>query len=177
MLLLLLLEQFTDLHYAASTMPNCWPRDLQNWLFLNSLHVQTKKWNRRYEFVLRNVEISSSLALVLSRKEKQGFDYQSSELTRLWKIVLLSQFHDVLPGTSINVVCIFQVLLKQIVNYLLLSQHTSYDDCLEVKREYYQNCFVLDCVTQCLQSAAHLYEQFLQVQQIGFVTLEPLRHA
>ena len=47
-------------------------------------------------------------------------------------------------------------------------QHPSYDDCLEVKREYYQNCSVLDCVTQCSQSAAHLYEQFLQVQQIGF---------
>jgi len=27
------------------------------------------------------------------------------------------------------------------------------------------------------QSAAHLYEQFLQVQQVGFVTLGPLRHA
>ena len=48
---------------------------------------------------------------------------------------------------------------------------------MEVKREYYQNCSVLDCVTQCSQSAAHSYEQFLQVQQIGFVTLGPLRHA
>ena len=56
-------------------------------------------------------------------------------------------------------------------------QHPSYGDCLEVKREYYQNCSVLDCVTECSQSAAHLYEQFLQVQQIGFVTLEPLRCA
>jgi len=36
---------------------------------------------------------------------------------------------------------------------------------------------VLGCVTQCLQSAAHLHEQFLQVQQIGFVTLGPLHHA
>ena len=35
-------------------------------------------------------------------------------------------------------------------------------------------CSVLDCVTQCSQSAAHLYEQFLQVQQIGFVTSGPL---
>jgi len=52
-------------------------------------------------------------------------------------------------------------------------QHPSYDDCLEVKTEYYQNCSVLDCVTQCSQSAAHLYDQFLQVQQIGFVTLGP----
>ena len=56
-------------------------------------------------------------------------------------------------------------------------QHPSYGDCLEVKREYYQNCSVLGCVTQCSQSDAHPYEQFLQVQQIGFVTLGPLRHA
>ena len=52
-----------------------------------------------------------------------------------------------------------------------------YRDCLEVKREYYQNCSMLGCVTQCSRSAAHLCEQFLQVQQIGFVTLGPLRHA
>ena len=56
-------------------------------------------------------------------------------------------------------------------------QHPSYGDCLEVKRKYYQNSCVLDCVTQCSQSLAHLYEQFLQVQQIGFVTLGPLRCA
>ena len=53
-------------------------------------------------------------------------------------------------------------------------QHLSYGDCLEVKREYYQNSSVLDCVTQCSQSAARLCEQFLQVKQIGFVRLEPL---
>ena len=54
---------------------------------------------------------------------------------------------------------------------------SSYGDCLEVKREYYQNSSVPDCVTQNVHSsqfAAHLYEQFLQVQQIGFVTLGPL---
>jgi len=34
---------------------------------------------------------------------------------------------------------------------------------------------VLDCVSLCSQSAAHLYKQFLQDQQIGFVTLGPLR--
>ena len=56
-------------------------------------------------------------------------------------------------------------------------QHPSYGDCLEVKREYYQNCSVLGCVTQCSQSAAYSCEQFLQVQQIGFVILGPLRHA
>ena len=29
-----------------------------------------------------------------------------------------------------------------------IKQHLSYDDCLEDKREYYQNCSVLYCVTQ-----------------------------
>ena len=44
---------------------------------------------------------------------------------------------------------------------------------LEVKREYYQNCCVLGCVTQCSQSAAHLYEQVQQIWvcHIGTVTL------
>ena len=46
---------------------------------------------------------------------------------------------------------------------------------LEVTREYYQNSSVLDCVTRWSQSAAHLCEQFLQVKQVGFVTLGPLR--
>jgi len=68
------------------------------------------------------------------------------------------------------------------MNILLFISHIeigtlSYGDCLEVKREYYQNCCVLGCVTQCSQSAAHSCEQFLQVLQIGFVTLGPLRHA
>ena len=52
-------------------------------------------------------------------------------------------------------------------------QHPSYGDCLEVKREYCQNCSMLCCVTQCSQSASHSCEQF---QQIGFVTLGSLHH-
>jgi len=34
-------------------------------------------------------------------------------------------------------------------------QHPSYDDCLEAKREYCQNCSVLDCVT--IFSPQHTY--------------------
>ena len=33
-------------------------------------------------------------------------------------------------------------------------QRPSYGDCLKVKREYYQNSSVLDCVTQCSQGIA-----------------------
>ena len=59
-------------------------------------------------------------------------------------------------------VCTFSVTSKSVqVSVLYLSpsarQHPSYGDCLELKREYYQNSSVLDCVTKCSQSAAHLY--------------------
>ena len=36
-------------------------------------------------------------------------------------------------------------------------QHSSYGDCLEVKREYYQNSSVLDCVTQNVHNPQHTY--------------------
>jgi len=74
----------------------------------------------------------------------------------------------------------FDSVIREIIWCSFFAPHgiyVSYGDCLEVKREYYQNCSMLGCVTQCSQSAAHSYEQFLQVQQIGFVTLGPLRHA
>ena len=54
-------------------------------------------------------------------------------------------------------------------------QHPSYGDCLEVKREYYQNCSVLDCVcvTQCSQPTAHLYEQFYRFNRLGLSHWDP----
>ena len=72
-------------------------------------------------------------------------------------------------------ICLVSVSLSVPLSSII--QHPSYGDCLEVKRGYYQNSSVLDCVTQCSQSAAHLCEQFLQVKQIGFVTLGPLHCA
>ena len=65
---------------------------------------------------------------------------------------------NMLTSPSLCVNLLLLVYCRQ--TYLLCStrQHLSYDDCLEVKREYYQNSSVLDYVTQCSQSAAHLCE-------------------
>ena len=94
------------------------------------------------------------------------FRYLSRSLQRLASETLLRQNNMVNFAVPIHTQSVPSV-----------RQHPSYGDCQEVNREYYQNSSVLDCVTQCSQSAAHLYEQFLQVQQIGFVTLGPLRCA
>ena len=47
-------------------------------------------------------------------------------------------------------------------------QHQRYGDCLKVKMEYYQNCSVLSCVTQCSQSAA----EFLCTEVPDFIPPE-----
>jgi len=52
-------------------------------------------------------------------------------------------------------------------------QHPSYGDCLEINRVYYQKCSVLDCVTQCSQSAAHLYEHSYRSIRLGLSHWDP----
>ncbi|CAM3094376.1 Mannosylglycerate hydrolase [Arthrobacter ulcerisalmonis] len=58
--------------------------------------ARTKKGNRRSEHLLREAELWCSTAAV-----RVGFDYPAEELKRLWRLVLLQQFHDILPGSSI----------------------------------------------------------------------------
>jgi alpha-mannosidase len=56
----------------------------------------TKQGNRRAEHLLREAELWCTTATV-----RHGADYPYETLDRLWKTVLLHQFHDILPGSSI----------------------------------------------------------------------------
>ncbi|MGW5106601.1 alpha-mannosidase [Nocardia sp. NPDC004123] len=58
--------------------------------------ARTKQGNRRSEHLLREAELWAATAAV-----RTGFEYPAAELDRLWKTVLLHQFHDILPGSSI----------------------------------------------------------------------------
>ncbi|MFD4180290.1 alpha-mannosidase [Rhodococcus sp. NPDC058514] len=58
--------------------------------------AQTKQGNRRSEHLLREAELWATTAAV-----RAGADYPHDELERLWHLVLLQQFHDILPGSSI----------------------------------------------------------------------------
>ncbi|KAJ3105673.1 Glycoside hydrolase, 38 vacuolar alpha mannosidase [Phlyctochytrium bullatum] len=66
-------------------------------------HGFVKKYNRTLEILLRQVEFVSTLAVNL-KGVVTGFVYPKADLDRLWKTVLLCQFHDVLPGSSIHLV-------------------------------------------------------------------------
>jgi alpha-mannosidase len=58
--------------------------------------AKTKLGNRRSEHLLREAELWSATAAV-----RAGHRYPAAELKRLWRLVLLQQFHDILPGSSI----------------------------------------------------------------------------
>ncbi|NEE03121.1 alpha-mannosidase [Phytoactinopolyspora halotolerans] len=58
--------------------------------------AKTKQGNRRSEHLLREAELWAATAAV-----RTGFAYPHEQLDRLWKTVLLHQFHDILPGSSI----------------------------------------------------------------------------
>lgn len=57
---------------------------------------KTKKGNRRCELALRETEFIGTIAKLC------GYDYPLEKIDGLWKDVLLCQFHDILPGSSIN---------------------------------------------------------------------------
>ncbi|WP_162795513.1 alpha-mannosidase, partial [Nonomuraea lactucae] len=58
--------------------------------------AKTKQGNRRSESLLREAELWAATAAV-----RAGAPYPYAQLDRLWKTVLLHQFHDILPGSSI----------------------------------------------------------------------------
>lgn len=58
--------------------------------------ARTKEGNRRCEHLLREAELWATTAAVRGLA-----DYPVEQLGRLWKLVLLQQFHDILPGSSI----------------------------------------------------------------------------
>ena len=58
--------------------------------------AKTKQGNRRSEHLLREAELWATTAAV-----RVGYRYPYQRLDRLWKTVLLHQFHDILPGSSI----------------------------------------------------------------------------
>lgn len=57
-----------------------------------------KQGNRRTEHLLREAELWAATAAV---RAGSGFDYPYQQLDRIWQEMLLLQFHDILPGSSI----------------------------------------------------------------------------
>jgi alpha-mannosidase len=58
--------------------------------------TKTKQLNRQAEHRLVEAEVFSAFA------DRNGLDYPHDEIEQAWKTLLLNQFHDILPGSSIK---------------------------------------------------------------------------
>ncbi len=58
--------------------------------------ARNKKYNRKSECLYHDVETLSAIA-----NKETGFSYPKERLLENWKLILLNQFHDILPGSSI----------------------------------------------------------------------------
>jgi len=58
--------------------------------------ARNKKYNRKAEILLHNIELTGALSKLLSVN-----NYPTEELEELWETLLRNQFHDILPGSSI----------------------------------------------------------------------------
>lgn len=59
--------------------------------------ARNKRYNRKIELALRDLEFFATLAMI-----RTHHNYPTAELEAIWQEVLLYQFHDILPGSSIT---------------------------------------------------------------------------
>lgn len=63
-----------------------------------------KKFNRSCELKLRDAELLLSVALIHNRIPVAEIEALRTKLYEAWRLLLVNQFHDVLPGSSIELV-------------------------------------------------------------------------
>lgn len=67
--------------------------------------ARNKRSNRKSEFLMMDLELLSLFAAW------QGIPYPKEKIDEMWKVLLLNQFHDILPGSSIHEV--YEVTKKE----------------------------------------------------------------
>ena len=92
---------FDEVQVAIADSPDVavWTGELYLELHRGTYTTQQpiKRGNRRSEVLLREAEMWSATATV-----RTGLVYPAARIDAVWRRVLLNQFHDILPGTSIT---------------------------------------------------------------------------
>lgn len=90
-------EFFDGIQAANPSLPE-WVGDLYLELHRGTYttHAKIKRFNRKAEVLFREAEIWNTFATLL------GSQYPQESLTDGWKLILVNQFHDIIPGSSIH---------------------------------------------------------------------------
>jgi len=93
-------EEFFDSIAPCADDYSTWvgPLDLDMHTGTLTTQAKSKRYNRKLEIALRQMELTATAAMLKNKK----YAYPKAQLDEIWKEMLLYQFHDILPGTSIN---------------------------------------------------------------------------
>ncbi|MCP4164406.1 MAG: alpha-mannosidase [Chloroflexi bacterium] len=91
---------FHNLETTSGEVLPTWNAELYFELHRGTYTTQSrnKRANRKSEFLLHDAEFLAALAAMLDA----GYSYPATTLNEAWKLVCLNQFHDIIPGSSIN---------------------------------------------------------------------------
>ena len=84
--------------------------------------ARTKALNRRCEFALRETELWGAASMLM-----KGFQFPYERWEAAWKTVLLNQFHDILPGSSIARV--YEEAEAQLMDVLATAEQITHQAC------------------------------------------------
>lgn len=148
-----------------------------------------KKHNRKGEFAMRELEFWSAFASLY------GMTYPKEKIEELWKVVLLHQFHDILPGTCIERVYeetekafteiyqqademlgkAFRTLLSDESNAITVFNSLSFERrCMVTLPERFQTGVTLSDGTYLpVEKTSNGYEAIVTLPACGAITLRP----
>lgn len=133
--------------------------------------ARSKWYNRKMEKALRELEFAAVLA------SRMGKSYPAETLETIWKEVLLYQFHDILPGSSIK-----RVYDESLIRYEALLQQTegmitetySYiTDYISSQKESSNSTVVFNSLPWERQEWLHLHGRWhkVQVPSMGYTVV------
>ncbi|MCJ7702225.1 MAG: alpha-mannosidase [Anaerolineales bacterium] len=93
---------FHNLEETSGHLLPTWNAELYFELHRGTYTTQSrsKRANRKSEFLLHDAEFLATQAALLD----PGYEYPKGNLRKAWELVCLNQFHDIIPGSSINAV-------------------------------------------------------------------------
>ena len=99
--------------------------------------AKNKRFNRKLEISLRELEFIASLA-----KLKKNYKYPQADIENMWKEVLLYQFHDILPGSSIK-----RVYDESLERYRIIDENIN-----NLINESYSELILINNINNCKSS-------------------------
>ncbi len=125
--------------------------------------AKNKRCNRKLEILLRELEFVSVMA-----QHRKGYHYPAEQIERIWKEVLLYQFHDILPGSSIH-----RVYEESVQRYAALEKDIK-ELLQEACRQFGQSAsFVINTLSWRRREWIQLEGRYIKVeaQPMGFTAL------